>query len=121
MPVCLRIRLPLPRQFHRDSRVLPSQWIDATTVTMNRLGFATQVEVPPFGYRQIRILKGVPTHPLPKSTLQVSENALENEHLRVTFSPNGTIGLLDRSTGKQIFQGAQTGARGVVLDDPSDT
>jgi alpha-mannosidase len=102
-------------------RVLPSQWIDATTVTMNRLGFATQVEVPPFGYRQIRILKGAPPQPLPKTTLQVSDRVLENEFLRITFSPNGTIGILDKRTGKQVFQGGDTGARGVVLDDPSDT
>lgn len=102
-------------------RVLPSQWIDATTVTMNRLGFATQVEVPPFGYRQIRILKGAPAHPLPKPLLQVSEKSIENEHLRLTFSSRGTIGILDKSTGRQVFEGGETGARGVVLDDPSDT
>lgn len=102
-------------------RVLPSQWIDATTVTMNRLGFATQVEVPPFGYRQIRILKGVPPQPSPKTTLQVSDRMLENEFLRVIFSPNGTVGILDKRTGHQVFQGGDTGARAVVLDDPSDT
>jgi alpha-mannosidase len=102
-------------------RTLPSQWIDATTVTMNRLGFATQVEVPPFGYRQIRIQKGSPARPLAQSRLQVSEKGLENEFVRVTFSPNGTIGILDKRTGKELFNGGETGARGVVLEDLSDT
>lgn len=102
-------------------RTLRSQWIDATTVTMNRLGFATQVEVPPFGYRQIRIQKGSPAQPLPPSQLQVSDKSLENEYVRVTFSPNGMIGILDKRTGKQLFKGGETGARGVVLEDLSDT
>jgi alpha-mannosidase len=102
-------------------RVLPSQWIDATTVAQNRLGFAAQVEVPAFGYRQIRIRQGSPAKALPAPGLQATERVLENEHLRVSFSPSGTIGILDKSTGKEVFQGGQTGARGVVLDDPSDT
>jgi alpha-mannosidase len=102
-------------------RILPSQWIDATTVTMNRLGFATQVEVPPFGYRQIRIQKGTPSHALPRPTLQVSETALENNLVRVTFSRNGTVGILDKRTGREVFQGGETGARGIVLEDLSDT
>ena len=102
-------------------RVLPSQWIDATTVTMNRLGFAIQVEVPAFGYRQIRIQKGAPAQPLPKADLHVSDNSLENDQVRVTFSTNGTIGILDKRTGKQVFHGGETGARGVVLEDTSDT
>lgn len=102
-------------------RILPSQWIDATTVTMNRLGFATQVEVPPFGYRQIQIHKGTSPQPPTPSKLQVSENALENEFVRVTFSPNGTIGILDKRTGKEVFQGGTTGARGLVMEDLSDT
>jgi alpha-mannosidase len=102
-------------------RVLPSQWIDATTVTMNRLGFATQVDVPAFGYRQIRILKGAAPQPLPQTTLQVSDRVIENQLLKVTFSSSGTVGILDKRTGKQVFQGGETGARAVVLDDPSDT
>lgn len=101
-------------------KVMPSQWIDATTVTMNRLGFATQVEVPAFGYRQIRIQKGTSPQPV-KSSLQVSAQAMENDLVRVTFSPNGTVGILDKRTGRPVFQGGDTGARGVVLDDPSDT
>jgi alpha-mannosidase len=90
-------------------------------VAQNRLGFAAQVEVPAFGYRQIRIRQGSPAKALPAPGLQATERVLENEHLRVSFSPSGTIGILDKSTGKEVFQGGQTGARGVVLDDPSDT
>ena len=48
-------------------------------------------------------------------------NVLENEHLRVTFHPSGTIGILDKNTGKEMFQGGATGARAVILDDPHDT
>lgn len=102
-------------------RILPSQWIDATTVTMNRLGFATQVEVPPFGYRQIQIHKGTPPQPPAPSKLQVSEKALENDLVRVTFAPDGTVGILDKRTNKEVFQGGATGARGLVMQDLSDT
>ena len=100
-------------------RVLPSQWIDATTVTMNRLGFATQVEVPPFGYRQIRIQKGTPPQPL-KSTLQVSSKSMENDLVRLNFLPDGTVGIVDKRTGRQVFRDDK-GGQGIVLDDPSDT
>ena len=103
-----------------SGRVLPSQWIDATTVTTNRLGFATQVDVPAFGYRQIRIQKGTPPEQH-AANLRVSSQTMENDLVRVNFSPNGTVGIVDKRTGKQLFQGGDTGARGVVLDDPSDT
>jgi len=102
-------------------RAIPFQWIPATAVVEHRQRLVAQVEVPPMGYRQIRIHKSAnPVTPLP-STVHADGDALENEHLRITFAPSGTIGLLDKDTGREVFRGGQTGCRPVVLDDHNDT
>ena len=46
---------------------------------------------------------------------------MENEHLRVTFADDGTISLFDKDAGAEVFRGKSGGARGVVIDDHSDT
>jgi alpha-mannosidase len=53
--------------------------------------------------------------------LSASNTALENEHLRVTWSADGSIRILDKDSGKDVFQGKDSGARALVLNDPSDT
>jgi len=76
--------------------------------------------VPAFGYRQFRLRK-LKSFAAPPSTVQASEKGLENEHLRVTFAGDGTISLIDKDAGAEVFQGGAGGARAVVIDDPSDT
>jgi alpha-mannosidase len=61
------------------------------------------------------------TDAAPTTTLRAESNALENEHLRVTFSPDGTLGIFDKDAGKDVFTGGQTGARAVVFKDENDT
>lgn len=103
-------------------QAIPFQWIDPTTAVQDRTGIVAQVEVPAFGYRQIRLRKSTDSestqHP---SLVSATGNVLENEHLKVTFSTDGTLGILDKDTGKQVFQGGETGARAIVLRDTSDT
>jgi alpha-mannosidase len=95
------------------------QWAPGTTEIGDRRRLIVNTTLPPFGYRQIRLMKG--------DTLQVKlaatseENILENEFLRVRFSTSGTIGVFDKENGKELFSGGESGCRGVIIDDPSDT
>ena len=100
---------------------LPFQWADATTVVSNRLGLVAQVEVPPFGYRQIRVHKAAIDEAAPAGTPRADGQTLENNHLRISFSAQGGIGIFDKDAGKEVFSGGTTGARALVMDDPSDT
>lgn len=102
-------------------RPLLSQWVEATTAVHNRRRIAVQVNLPAFGYRQIHMRKTGTDNFAPRNTLKTDGTTLENEHLRVTFSADGTVGIFDKDAGRQVFNGGQTGARAVVLNDPSDT
>jgi alpha-mannosidase len=97
---------------------LPHQWNPGSTETnRKRLIFGTKV--PPFGYRQIRILQGDPLQI--KDKARVENNILENEYLRIRFSSDGNIGIFDKETGREVFTGGATGCKAVVINDISDT
>jgi alpha-mannosidase len=97
---------------------LPHQWNPGSTETnRKRLIFATRV--PSFGYRQIRILQGEPL--LVKNSVRSKNNILGNEYLRISFSPDGDIGIFDREAGREIFTGGTSGCKAVVINDKSDT
>ena len=100
---------------------LPHQWTGRTVHTSpNIRTLVAQVTLPAFGYRQIRIREE--NNPVAqKSKVHALDNTLENERLRVTFGESGTIGILDKTTGRQVFEGGATGARPVILDDPHDS
>lgn len=102
-------------------RPVPFQWIPASAVVNHRQRLVAQVEVPALGYRQIRILKA--TTPLPRAANapHATIDVLENEHLRVTFAPGGSIGVFDKDTKREVFHAGQTGMRAVLLDDDNDT
>ncbi|MDR2041544.1 MAG: twin-arginine translocation signal domain-containing protein, partial [Tannerella sp.] len=101
-------------------RVLPSQWITGQAQTHGRHTLLLQVAVPPTGYCQIRGLAcESPGEAAP--AVQQDARRLENEYYVLTVSDSGTIGLLDKETGRQVFAGGETGGRAVVIDDPSDT
>jgi len=99
---------------------IPHQWIQATTVVDDRMRVAFQAPVPAFGYRQFRLRSSRPAAPL-VSAVHATERQLENEHLRVTFADDGSLTMLDKDTGAQVFKSGAGGARAIVLDDPSDT
>ena len=52
--------------------------------------------------------------------MRAAEKEMENAHLRLTFSGDGTVQVFDKDVGQELFRSAG-GARGVVLEDPSDT
>ena len=98
---------------------LAHQWAAGTTETGNRSRILVSTTLPPFGYRQIRLFKGdgfkvsVP--------VTAEKDKLENEFLRVIFTPKGTIDIFDKENGRELFSGNESGCRAVVIDDPSDT
>jgi alpha-mannosidase len=94
------------------------QWNPGSTET-NRKRLIVSTKLPPMGYRQIRIMKGDPLQT--KNEARAEKNLLENEFLRIKFSTNGTIGIFDKETGKELFIGGEKGCKAVVLNDPSDT
>jgi alpha-mannosidase len=63
----------------------------------------------------------VSTAPAVTGTVRAENNLLENEHLRIRFSEEGTLGIFDKDNNREVFKGGQTGMRPVVLDDRSDT
>lgn len=97
---------------------LPHQWNPGSTET-NRKRLIFETKVPPFGYRQIRILQG--------NTLQINNkvvaenNIMENEYLRISFSSDGNIGIYDKEAAKEVFKAGTTGCKAVVINDKSDT
>ncbi len=97
---------------------VPHQWAQASTV-IGRQKLVFRAPVPAFGYRQFR-LRTLPGPDKAAPILYATESALENEHLRVSFDADGTISILDKDSGRQVFR-APGGARGVVLEDLSDT
>jgi alpha-mannosidase len=104
----------------RETKVA-HQWVQASEIvgdSRNKLVF--QAPLPAFGYRQFRVSKADAKEAI-ASPVSASRQALENEHLRVSLSPDGTIGIFDKDTEEELFQDPMKGARAVVLSDPSDT
>ncbi|MEI6048872.1 MAG: glycoside hydrolase family 38 C-terminal domain-containing protein [Bacteroidota bacterium] len=98
---------------------IPHQWAPGTTEAGNRRKLVFNTMLPPFGYRQIRLMKG---NTLPvKVAARAEGNRLENEFLRVHFSTSGAIEIFDKENGKEVFSGGESGCRAVIIDDPSDT
>jgi alpha-mannosidase len=95
------------------------QELPASSEVNNRERIVVRVPLPAFGYRQIRIRRA--QSPARPATLTATQQAMENEHLRVTFGPDGAIALFDKDAGREVFAGGAAGARGLVMDDPSDT
>ncbi|MBN1987341.1 MAG: alpha-mannosidase [Prolixibacteraceae bacterium] len=111
---------------HTSSRVedengnpLAHQWAAGTTETGSRKKLITEVALPAFGYRQIRLLDA--ESPAIKNGVTATSDTLENEFYKISFSENGEIGILDKQTGNEVFAGGKTGCKAVVINDPSDT
>lgn len=99
--------------------LLKHQWSAGTTETGSRKGLVVRTSVPAFGYRQIRLRAGDNQEPEPG--VNVENNSIENEFLRISFSDSGAIGIWDKENGKELFEGGKTGCRAVIIDDHSDT
>jgi len=103
-----------------QGRPIPFQWVQATTAAQGRRRLVAQVSLPAFGYRQIRIRKAAAAESS-ASAVNATGSTMENEHLRVTFSADGALGIFDKDAGREVFHGGSTGARAVVLNDQNDT
>ncbi|MDR2765804.1 MAG: twin-arginine translocation signal domain-containing protein [Tannerella sp.] len=110
--------IPSPQVTDDRGQSLPAQYIQAQSVT-GRRRILFNATLPPLGYRQFRIRKGEATPA--ESKVSADANRLENEFYRITFSPNGEIGIYDKEAGRDVFKGGATGCKGVIIDDPSDT
>jgi len=111
---------------HKSSRVedekgniLPHQWTAASTEAGSRKKLIIEASIPAMGYRQIRLKDG--DSGMAATKVKAERNRLENEFYKLSFSSNGTVSILDKECGKEIFAGGQTGCKAVIIDDPSDT
>ncbi len=95
------------------------QWTAGSTETGSRRKLVVNASIPPMGYRQIRLMNGEAQQV--NNAASAKDNYLENEYLKVDFSTNGSLGIVDKETGKELFSGNDKGCRAVIIDDPSDT
>ena len=102
-----------------NGKPLNHQWSAGTTEAGNRRKLVLNTSLPAFGYRQIRLKEGDSQQS--QHAVIADETSMENEFIKVKFSASGTIGITDKITGKEIFYGGNTGCRGVIIDDTSDT
>ncbi len=100
-----------------QGRAVQHQWVRATTEVTERKRLVFQAELPPFGYRQIRVRK---SGKLAAPNSDLKARVLENEHLRAVIGDDGAVHLFDKDAGRDVFN-TRGGARAIVLDDPSDT
>ncbi len=98
---------------------LPHQWIAGSTETGSRRRLVVSTKLPAFGYRQIRLTKGEAEKT--GDIVTAEGNRLENSLLKVNISKSGTIGVIDKENGREVFAGGMTGCKAVIIDDPSDT
>lgn len=111
---------------HKSSRVddemgnvLSHQWAPGSSETGSRRKLVVRMSVPAMGYRQIRLWDA--ENPAPKTIVNVTGNSIENDLVKLRISYNGTIGIFDKVTGKDLFEGGETGCKALIIDDPSDT
>ncbi len=95
------------------------QWVSGSTQTGSRMKLVVNTSIPPMGYRQIRLMNGEPLQP--KDVVKTEDNTLENGFIKVKITNNGTISILNKESGKELFTGGTTGCKAIIIDDPSDT
>lgn len=103
-----------------EGHSIPFQWILPTAAVDHRQRLVAEVPAPALGYRQLRVRKVAHDEAPFQHDLQVTSQGLQNEHLSITFTPAGTVSLLDKDTHREVFTGS-TGLRAIVLDDDNDT
>ena len=105
-----------------------TQGMTAPVVAINSLSWARserlktdgrwiQVTVPPMGYAVVDAAAPQPAYPTPSAT----ETALENDLLRVTFAPDGSIASVwDKVHQREVIQPGATANRLAVYEDHGD-
>lgn len=100
-------------------REIAHQWTAGSTVAGDRRKLVFQAPLPAFGYRQFRVSRE--NGAAAPGGAKAEARRLENEHLRVTFGEDGGLAILDKDSGREVFQSGTAGGRALILDDPSDT
>jgi alpha-mannosidase len=95
------------------------QWTAGSTETGNRQKLIVRTSIPPFGYRQLRLLEGNILNNF--KSVGAKEDTIENEFLRIKISTAGSISIIDKETWEEVFSGTDGGCKAIVIDDPSDT
>jgi len=116
--ISLRSEIPVTVE-DGAGKPIPFQWIQPTTEA-GRKRLVVQAGLPAFGYKQVRIRPVEAVAPV-SSTLKTAGNVMENEHIRVTFSSEGSLGIYDKDAGREVFKGGATGARAMVFKDVNNT
>ena len=111
---------------HKTSRVddelgnsLPHQWTLGSSQTGSRRKLIINAVIPPMGYRQLRLWDGGDFNH--NNISEAKDNTLENELVKVRFSPNGSFGIIDKESGSEMFTGGESGCKALVMNDKSDT
>ena len=102
-----------------NGKALPHQWVLGESQCGDRKGLVFEATLPPMGYEQFRVIKGTPFNP--NSPVKAESSTLENEFYKITFATDGTIGIFDKSIGKELFPDGKGGCRAIVINDTSDT
>lgn len=102
-------------------RPVPFQWIDPTAAVNHRQRLVADVKVPAMGYRQLRVMRPNQGQAAAPSTIHASGDVLENEHLRLQVTSDGSVSLYDKDNRCNVFGPEGSGLRAVVLDDNNDT
>ncbi len=102
-----------------EGNQLPYQWIVGEAQTFGTRGITFKVKLPAMGYRQIRIKVGTPL--AIGNPVKAEGNTMENEYYKISFSRKGTLGILDKKTGHEVFTKGMSGCQAIVIEDTSDT
>ncbi len=108
------------RPLDDEGNPLPYQWGIGSSQCESVKKLLMRTTLPPMGYLQIRVIKQEKA-PEIQTDLNVSERQLENRFLRISFSYDGEIGILDKETGREVFLDGETGCKALVLHDQGDT
>ena len=100
---------------------IPFQFTLPTAAVLHRQNLVARVEVPPFGYRQIRVRKVAQTAVPDATAPHASDAGLDNQQVSLRFTADDGVSLIDKKTNRPVFQQGSAGLRAIVLDDNNDT
>jgi alpha-mannosidase len=107
----------IEHQWTQPSVVDAWTWIPKTG---DRNKLVLRAPLPAFGYQQFR-LRHTTSASERTSAVSATTEAMDNEHLRVTFLEDGSVDVFDKDAGRHVFRDGEGGQRGLVMDDPTDT
>lgn len=103
-----------------ENKPVPMQKVQSQAVTLGRERLCFRAELPPLGYRTLRLVPRPDAPPPAFETVQASDTVLENALLHLELDPQTgcIVSLRDKESG-EVFAGPA--AKPVVIEDKSDT